>query len=409
MTEERGPVGEVSGAGWVTRFRRRAPALSYTLALWLGTELLAALLLPAIVPKHIALSWYLGEHARWATGIILDVHDTSFTVYDSLTGWRNRPGSSGGRWQIDSLGSRSTHRLHETKTRPRRLLFLGSSLTNGGDRVSAVETISAYCEDSLTESVNCATMLYSLDQVALAYRGSLHRLGADVVVVGTSAAPEEGLTNRYLPFFAHSEVLMPFFKPRFLLDGDSLRLVPVPTREQWRAMFHSSAMLDTLTRDEGFLDRFESYRRLGLMPLTASLRQALITASKLSLLLTGRRDALPLAERLMRMLADDAAGHGAKVVFMLLPARRFAFPTGLWRLLPDHYADLLARLRREGFVVLDGRDLLRRSGLPPDRLYSDGNHFQPEGNRLIAAGLRELLDPAGGATLAGVARAGRAR
>lgn len=399
----------VANGGWLTRFRQRAPVLFFALVFWLATEVLAALFLPVVVPRHVALSWYLGAEARQATRVFFDdAHP--FLTYDPLTGWRNRPGCSQGNWRIDSLGSRSTHALAWRESRPRRLLFLGNSLINGGLDVSPDETISAFCEDSLTEAGNFATMLYSLDQTVLAYTGGLHRFGADVVVVGFSMPPGDMLTCRYVPFIQRTQVRMPYFKPRFVEEEDSLRFVPVPALASWRRMFTSTAVFDSLERDGGYLGEFESYRRFGLTPVSAGLWQMAKRAHNLYSLLWGGEENLSLVVSLMRELADAAGGHQARVIFVALPQRQEAFPSGVRRRLPDRYAGTVAALRQRGFVVLDGRAPLRASGLSPSRLFTaDGKHFTPAGNRVLAAGLQEMIGPVETGSSAGAPRAALGR
>jgi hypothetical protein len=374
-----------------TRLRERAPVLLWTLLFWLAAELLVALVAPGVVPRHVALSWYLGAEARQATRRFLDDQDPTL-MYDALTGWRNRPGSGAETWRVDSLGSRSTRPLGVVKSRPRRLLFLGSSLVNGNWSVTTEETISAACEDSLTEACNFATMLYSLDQVVLAYRGGLHRFGADVIVVGLSVDPGEGLTNRYLPFRWRSEVLMPYFKPRFVLAGSTPRLVPVPSREQWRTLLAKPDLLGSLARDDACFGDFESYRRFGLMPLSAGLRRAFLVVRKRARLVTGSTEAGPLAHVLMSQLVEEAARRQARVVFMLLADRGATFPSPWRQLLPDRHVRVLETLRREGFTVMDGREPLRTSGLQPWQLYQwDGIHYSPAANRILANRLMRLI------------------
>ncbi len=375
----------------LTRLRTEAPVLYFALPIWLVLEALAVLLLPAFVPRHVALSWYLGAEARHATRCFLEDRQP-FLTYDPLIGWRNRPGCEQDNWKIDDVGSRSTHPLDLEKRRPQRLLFLGNSLINGGFGVKTAETISACCEDSTTEAGNFATMMHSLDQMVLAYAGDLHRFGADVVVAGLSAQPGVGLSNRYLPFLQRSQERMPYFKPRFVQEGENLRLVPVPTLDQWRTLLRSPRMIDSIGVDEGCLYNFESYRRFGLTPLAAGLRHIAIRTQNLHRLRSGNLVAMPLVCRLMHMLADEALARHARAVFMLLPSRRELAPPPWRRILPDYYDSVLAAFRRERFLVLDGRALLRASGLPPERLYAeDGVHFQPEANRVLAAGLRDLL------------------
>jgi hypothetical protein len=372
---------------------RNAPVLFHTLLFWLLAELIAIVLLPAAVPRNRALSWYLGPEARQATQRFLDDRHTYLT-YDPLTGWRNRPNCGRDIFKIDSLGSRSTHPLGLHKGRPVRLLFLGSSLVNGGFRVTAEETIAGCSEDSLTEAGNFGTMLYSLDQMVLAYTGGLYRFGADVVVVGLPAQLGLGLTNRYVPFLQRSQVLMPCFKPRFVEAGDSLRVLPVPSIPRWRALLTSPSLVESIAVGEGSLDQFESYRRFGLTPVAAGLRQLSIRARNLRRLIHGTVISLPLAIRLMHHLESAAARHQARVVYMLLPSRQETSPVGWRRRLPDAYGNALAALRVQGFTVLDGRSSLLATGLPMDRLYEpDGIHYRAVANRALAGGLRELIKP----------------
>jgi hypothetical protein len=405
MTDRRAGSVEERGGGWVSRLRRGAPALFLTLVFWLGAESVAVLLLPVVVPRHVALSWYLGAEARQTTARFLSDRDP-FMAYDARLGWSNRPGCGRGNWRIDSLGSRSTHALSwERRGRPRRLLFLGNSMTNGGSDVTGTETISAFCEDSLTEAGNFATMLYFLDQMVLAYTGGLHRFSADVVVAGLPARPYDGLTSRYVPFHQRDQVLMPYFKPRLVPEGDTLRLDPVPSREQWRSMLTSSPAVDSAVRDDGCLGEFTSYRRFGLTPLSAGLREAVARTRRLSRLLAGEAEAMPLVIRLMHALVDEGARHRARVVFLVMPRSLDTFPSRWRRALPDHYAGMVADLRREGFAILDGREVLRGSGLSPQQLYmQDAIHYRPVANRLLAERLRDLIGPPEASVRAGASR-----
>jgi hypothetical protein len=396
MSSTGGTTGTARG-GWPARFRRRAPALCLALLLWPAAEILAVLLLPVAVPRPVALSWYLGAEARQVTREFLDGRHP-YLVYDPVTGWRNRAGCDRGLWRIDSIGSRSTHPLDWRPRRPRRLLFLGNSLVNGDLLVPVEQTIPGLCEDPLTEAGDFATMLYSLDQSVLDYETRLHRFGAGVVVVGLSLPPGNALTCRYVPFLQRSQVRMPYFKPRFVVAGDSLRLVPVPSPGEWRAMFRSADVLDRLGRDDGHRGELESYRRFGLTPLAATLRQGARRAGNLVRLLKGDAADTALSVPLMRRLVAAAARHDARVVFLLLPVREQAFPSGWRRRLPDRCAATAAALRAQGFTVLDGRRALQDSGLPASRLYvPGGKHYTPAANRVLAGALRGMLGEGAGA------------
>ncbi len=96
---------------------------------------------------------------------------------------------------------------------------------------------------------------------------------------------------------------------------------------------------------------------------------------------------------LMRRLDDEAAKRGARVVYMVLVDQATTFPSRLRARLPDQFRALVDKVREEGFIVLDVRQVLRDSGEPPWRLFfEDGDHFRPTGNRIIAVALKPLVE-----------------
>jgi hypothetical protein len=371
--------------------RSGSPALFLTLVILLAAELCMALLGPLIIPDHTYLSWYVGPDGRANTGQVL-ADKAAFLLFDSTTGWKNRPGASRGKWHIDEHGSRATHSFGLEPLKPSRILFLGSSLTNGGTGVEADQTISALVEDSVTEALNFATMLYSLDQMYLAYDSGLYQYRPNVLVVGLPGDPSDGLTNRYVPFYNRGETGIPYLKPRFELDGDQLRLVPMLPRSVWQSAFDNSGLVDSLRMTDGYFSAFWTFERFGQMPLSAGASYLFGKAHNAIRLLHAQEAPDSLLVSLMTRLVSTADSNHAATIFMLLPDRKVSFPSLLRRFLPDHYGQLVAALKAHGFTIVDGRQALVSSGLAPDELYfGDGTHFTPAGNRAIARALRPLL------------------
>ncbi|MEW6050306.1 MAG: hypothetical protein AB1644_04495 [Candidatus Zixiibacteriota bacterium] len=374
----------------LVHLRRGAPALWYATLILVAAELIVSLVGPLIVPKHVYLSAYLGDRARMTTIRFLDDRD-DYLVYDSLLGWRNRPNASRDKWQLDANGARSMHEYGLDRTTPIRALFLGSSLTNGGAAVTTDETISAYLEDSTTECLNFATMLYTLDQMYLAYSNRLWQYNANVIAVGLPYHPSDGLDNRYLPLRYPQEVYMPHFKPRLIMRDTALTLMPVPHRDIWRTVFQHNDLLDSLVASDEYYAEFTGYQRCGFSPLASLGWWTYKKARGLFGILSDERETSPLVLTLMRRLKDEAARHDAKVIYMLIPDQATAFPSRWRKRLPDQFGTLVANLRKEGFTMVDVRQVLRDSGEPPWQLFfEDGGHFRPLGNRLIADALRPL-------------------
>jgi len=388
-----GATDRTGGRAGMLRLLGRAPVLFGAIGLLLAVEAAACLLGPVVIPSQTYLSWYLGPKARSRTAQFLQpASQDAYLVFDSVLGWRNRPGVSRGNWSVDSLGARSVRGARARgPTRPLRVLFLGSSLVNGGAAVSNSETISAYVEDSAIEALNFGTMLYAFDQAYLAYATGLYRLDARIVVVGVPAEPGEGLSNRYVPFRARDEVNMPFLKPRFRLAGDTLVLEPVLPLALWRSEFDTPAFVDSLRGTDGSFGRFAAFARFGQTPIAAGVSALYQRVRGLATAWNGGADRRLFLALLSRLQAV-ARSHDAAVLVMIVPDGEVTFPGLLRRRLPDRYPAVVAELRERGVVVLDGREALRASGVPAALLYNaDGIHLTPAGNQVVAEALRPLL------------------
>lgn len=375
----------------IVQFPRTVPLLTATFILLLVTELLVAAVGPLICPQQVYLHLYLDDRAERNTAEFLSGTGKYF-VPDSVVGWANQPNFEQQNWKVDQYGSRATHDLTVEPSRPNRILFLGSSLINGSVYVTNDETISAYIEDSLIEAVNFGTMRYSIDQSYLAWRDRFADWNPNVIVVGIGESDCAGIVNRYLPFRHHQDYNMPFFKPRFVLDGDSLRLLPVPARERHRAMLTNGDLLDTLAQTDEYYGKFISFQRFGLTPMAYGFYRLFDKAAKIWDMRKPTSGHEKLLSAIMRRFVDEAHTHGATVIFIALPSFENTAPPIWHKFFPDRYRVMVDRLHGEGFIVLDIRETLQHSGLPARRLYeSDLYHYSAKGNRLIADAVRQVL------------------
>jgi len=372
--------------------RRAAPVAFHTVLLLVASEIVVAFVAPAVIPDRFYLRSYLSDKAQeQMRDIVAD--RTPYLEWDDVLGWKNRPNSGKDKWQIDNHGARTTHRVPVERDGLRRILFLGNSLTNGGMHVENTETISALLEDSTTETLNFATMLYSVDQMFLSYDHDLRKYKPDVLVVGIRDEPFAELKSRYIPFLTRGEVNMPFVKPRFVPASDTLALLPPPSRAEFSRLLDGSAFLDELRDTDGYYGEFARYERFGLTPLSNTIWGL---SKRIRNLVRLERpiddDDVRVLTRIMSALVAEAEGDGVDVVFMLLPKRKVAFPPVWRRGLSDHYAQLLSILQENGYAVLDARSALRASGYSASQAYSrDGVHFTPAANRVIAEALRRLI------------------
>ncbi len=386
---------QASGFSTLRSHLRAMPAVRY---LWWGMLVLEGLcivVLPFFVPKHVYLRAYLEEAAEKQT-LAFSRDQDPYLMWDGATGWRNRPLAKNGHWDVDELGSRSSEPLSRAHGNKRRLVFLGSSMTNGGMHVSNEETVSAYASDATTECLNFATMAYSVDQALLLYSEYARDFGADVVVLGLDDSPEAGLENRYVPFRRRDEVNMPYAKPRFTLSGDRLELLPPPSRDTLASMLTSDGFFDELMGSDRYYTQFARFMRFGQLPVSATLLKGYERAQRAALALS---DADPhqydLLLALLQKLSQAVDSDGARLVIMTMPTFETVFPSRWRQYLPDRHEDLVDLLHRADFLVVDGREILRRQDVPPRSLFTgDLVHYKPAANRAIATALTNALSEA---------------
>jgi hypothetical protein len=359
-------------------------------AILLTIEITFCVFVPLVVPDHAYLWLYLGDHRRSRAEELYTGNSEMF-IYDQACGWRNRPGYRHDKWVIDEYGGRSTGPVSIERNSKSRILFLGNSLTNGGTHVLAGETISAAVEDSVTETLNFATMLYSVDQSYRAYRQHLKQYRPDVVVVGLSGWPTKALVNRYIPFRSKTQQNMPFFKPRFTLVDGQLELLDTPSPDACMSVYRSSEIIRSLKHTDDYYSYFVQDSRFGYTPIASAIKVFMQKARGFLRNLDQERPHMDLYREIIERMVVEVEKDGAKVVFMILPSKRLVKPG--WRgRLPDQYGHLVAEMRSWGLTVLDGRRILLEAGIPINRLYyADGGHYSPEGNRVLADALKPLL------------------
>lgn len=372
------------------RLWRGAPVLRWMIALLVVFELAAIVALPLLMPDSLALRLYLGQDSRRSIGRLLQDPET-YLVWDAVTGWRNRPGLTRGKWRMDGQGARSTQGTAGSPDRD-QVWYFGDSTVNGGLRVENDQTISAYSEDETLGCTNFGTMLFGLDQSFLQMRQLLGTSAPAAIVVGISENSLQALGNRFVPFRRRSESNMPFLKPRFARSESGLMLLETPARSAYEDLLGKASMLRELSTTDEYFGEFASFRRFGMTPIAGSLRAGVGRARDYWDVVTGKPLADPLMVPLMRAFDREVRERGAVLVFVALPDQVSTDPARLERLLPDRYGELLRVLASTGLEVVDGRGALLRSGAKPATLFgADRVHYSPDGNRLIAAEIRRTL------------------
>lgn len=274
-------------------------------------------------------------------------------------------------------------------------------------------------EETHTNVLNFGVGNYGLDQTLLRLRREWPSNRTPVVIIGI--VPQS--IGRNLSVWKHYNEFgnLLAFKPRFLVDGGRLRLVPNPvdTREKY---FQLASLLPSIQATDYFYARrfkTEAFRFPFLASMIVNWRAVTLILAKaarramkrvpfleehLSRLIAERLDtfgvrqtvalfrdpdAMDLLEGLAREVAEYARMQGFVPVLALLPMKDD------WLYMKRHghfYEAGLERLRRHLMVVDAAPRLLNVAS--PRALYRDW-HYSPGGNRIVASVIAEAVKGCG--------------
>jgi hypothetical protein len=194
--------------------------------------------------------------ARIETG---DANPNRIAAFDRDLGWCVRPGavSAAGDVHIQASGVRGLREYADlAPVGALRLACFGDSFTFG-DEVQDSFTFQAFLESLApsVEALNLGVPAYGTDQALLRLRrDGIH--GARVVVVGLLLENIGRNVNRYRPLWTPRTLAL-FAKPRYVVEGGALVLVPQPFEEgrDFARAVRSGAVLGLLAEHEYWRDR----------------------------------------------------------------------------------------------------------------------------------------------------------
>ena len=163
---------------------------------------------------------------------------TTFLIADPDLGWAPRPEVKTALYVYNKQGIRVESPDHlYAETPPEgtlRLALFGDSFTNGAE-VSASETWGAFAESALriagpgpVEVLNFGVNGYGVDQALLRWQKTGVKYSPAIVVLGLQVENLKRNVNLVRPLYTRTTENLPFSKPRFVEEGEALRLVNVP-------------------------------------------------------------------------------------------------------------------------------------------------------------------------------------
>ena len=326
---------------------------------------------------------------------------TSVMVYHPEIGWVPRPHftTGDGVFSHNSASIRTDSIDHEYEPSPPpdtlRICVFGDSFTYGYSN-KYQETIGGLLEARLeargikAEVLNFGVAAYGMDQAYLRWKKQGHRFAPQLVIFFCQ------LENmwRNLNFYHHLRYpgnSLPFTKPRYVLKGDSVRLLNVPCLSP-----------------EDSVETLEHIDRWGLAPYESSYRARdyqwhLWNVSKLLSYVEARaarrlemsrdaRNAEDLCLAIIKMFHNDVVSSGARFLVVHAPVREEL--ATLRQLGIRLHEPLLKKIAAISPFVPTADECVRRArASSTDRLFDHTDHYSGQANEIIAdVAAREILE-----------------
>ncbi|HEX2164550.1 MAG TPA: SGNH/GDSL hydrolase family protein [Thermoanaerobaculia bacterium] len=339
----------------------------------------------------------------------------AYAVHDPELGWTLRPGAfaprPGGGYRANAQGLRA-EREYAPAPPPGvvRVAAFGDSFTHGSD-VAFPDTWTQRLERLAagTEVLNFGVIGYGPGQAFLRYRRDGRPFRPHVVLLGVMSDNPLRAVNTFRPFYFPRSGL-PFAKPRFVPEGDGVRLVPnpLPRPEDYQGLLdHPEATLARIGEHDFFyrmrharapLDVLASTR---LLHVTLGARRIPATREDGTFDPAGEpfRTTVGIATEMARL----ARAEGSLPVIVFLPNRRDVRHARWGQ--PPSYAPIAEELARRGVRVVDAAEgfTARAPEAPLRKLVP--SHYSPRANAVVAEHLAEWLEREGLTTVEGVERA----
>jgi len=334
---------------------------------------------------------------------LIDKDSTSQVIFDSLLGWRYRPGYQTVDHLISMQGLRG-ERLYDPTPPPGvlRVAAFGDSFVYGNE-VKTHQSWPALLERRAPdiEILNYGVGGYGVDQAFLRFLTEGSDFKPHVVVMGFVTDDMSRLTNVYRPFRSAYE--WPLVKPRYTVAGAELTFYPPPLTHvtDYEAFLNGTRAITELgTRDEW-------YEPLVYDNTAYNLSATVRLLSHLWIRLRGRyfdpdrlfdgsvfntqSEAFAIQMALFREFVDSARNRGFAPLIVLLPDRESLAQVANGGL--SIQAPLAQALDSAGLPYLELVTAFGDGVTERERRewFMPGRHYSEAGNRQIAKALGDFL------------------
>jgi hypothetical protein len=249
------------------------------------------------------------------------------------------------------------------------------------------------------EVLNYGVGGYGTDQAFLRFRTEGTRLRPHVFVIGFTSMMATRVVSRYRRFQEPGDG--PWFKPRFVLEGEALRLIPAPvaSREDAERLLANPAAVAEIGSGDFWYNRamFEhppyrwsaTYRFLSCSWFRIQRRHFSRNRVSKDRALNPESESFKILMRIFQDFAVAVRARGAEPAALMLPARGDLHAYASRGRAPYH--TLRSRLEDSGLSVIDAADALTASSASLDELFAPLGHYSAMGNQIVAKALAQAL------------------
>ena len=321
--------------------------------------------------------------------------------FHPLLGWQYRPGHQSATDHLSGQGLRSAREYaSDPPAGTLRIAVFGDSYVYCNEVADAESWPQQIETGWRAEVLNYGVGGYGADQAFLRFREQGLTLRPRAVILGFTSMMITRMVSRYRRFQDLQDG--PWFKPRFALDGDGLRLVPAPIRspEDAEALVRKPASVTAFGVDDYWYNPavFEhrmyrwsaTYRLLGYVwPMV---RRRYLRPDRIHKggQLNPVSEAFEITRRVYRDFAAAARAAGVEPLALMLPARSEVEEFAHLGTVP--YASLRAAIEHLGIRVVDPVRALTSAGVPLPELFAPLGHYSARGNAVVAREIARILD-----------------
>jgi lysophospholipase L1-like esterase len=401
------------GATCFARGRRDARTLKTQLALCFGA-IAAVVLLAEVglrfvspIPIHDLLPFPYNEDR-----VQQIVDGNTYLRFDQHLGWAPAPSfvrrSSGQVFRTNSIGMRAEREYPwDAPAGVSRIAAFGDSFTYCTEVTQTAcwvpQLESAWPN---TEILNYGVPGYGPDQAWLRYQRDGQAYQPCAVLIGYFVEDIDRVVSRFRPFTSPDDSVI-MSKPRFLLDGDGLALLPsgVTTPSQVEDVAWVEQTLgahDAWFFPGTFVESPFDRSRLIRLARTAAYRHARAALERDTdsyPLYDDQQEAYQVTGRILIEFAEQVRAAGATPVVIVFPGERdiVGYQRGV-----RVYDRLLSWLAEEDVPTVDLMDVLsgELEHQSIGELFGEGRHYSASGNAVVARALAKTLPSLTGSTCA---------